>query len=829
MKKMLGVQGFVFILLSGVSQGAQPTINLEMCEVKISDMPWKRDTATVFSCCGNKMGVAINSMVLNTQPFMANITFNYTHNGVQTNTILNGEFREMDPSEITNFPEFNPQTMCFSDYLTQLKRTVSQKFCWTDPNGTDLGDFGSPELMFINKHKNHTVNFHQSIIFDSDKNENKTTFKIKYYFEGKPDAHHFPLYSMEHSSTSQELPGILYLNGQRQLQNVKTILYTTVPDKYQEMATGLRLSKEKYTDLVQDPNFLQIALYPDQMAPNKIKPQDGALNKYYRISTGTESPSKYIWTDGLNNFYFTRKKEVQVFEQNPPVKLADRVDFTDKLGGSKILTILEKTYSLLQFPSHLQGLQGRFEKGFYYLNACTNTLTGLDQSWIEEPSNINPPVSVKIDGVKVNGAWVSLVGFPHMTPFSQNGKIVFNLTTVLHSMNDDQYKDLIKYLTSVTWLEGKPPVIQSSFNSLKTIVGDNVYWNAWDKTCERLNQITNDMNSVELELSDGVILENKGNKTWELTPASWGAHKTKQGLYKIFPTYGKVDEFSKNNSEVQNINFGTNRFSFLGQNETLFFIGSDKVKNIPWNDIYITDPCYLNHDQINKLLPKLGGVKKFEVPGMKLEHWIPLPQVGVKQDILNQALARNAATITHLNCAGLKDLGHRDDHFVKAVQSMVNLQTINTLGAGLSNNDIILLAKALEDKQNLKEVSIDMPYHLSGGLELTTKVYGDFVHDATKSQSFVSRMGNTLMFGGQILLAPIAGPMTFAIGSLVDIFDWYGLDFGHALLHLNKIKNLERLNLHLCNVIKWEDYLRQKINEFRQRVYLLNTVTVNFV
>ncbi len=228
---------------------------------------------------------------------------------------------------------------------------------------------------------------------------------------------------------------------------------------------------------------------------------------------------------------------------------------------------------------------------------------------------------------------------------------------------------------------------------------------------------------------------------------------------------------------------------------------------------------------IMKLLMKVRGLEALKLAYMdSLKDW-DLPM----------RLRQNSDSVTHLDLSGSKINPSQQDDFIRAVGGMKNIQSLKLIDVGLSNDQTVTFARALEGKSSLAELELPMPYNPSLGAELIGAVYQEIWSQARD----LGGVGNLV---GQLIISPIAVPVIFTSftiydavgffddqGTLLSGLNKYGLAFRDTLCSLSKVANLQSLKLHISNLNENRAFLRKKFNELRTEIHKLGSTEIEFV
>lgn len=781
MNKILRYGGIVFVFIAMSVQAA----DLELVELMFEGTPCRKDGNDFFKDA-TKIAIKVKSFDFSVNPYRAKLTITLQGDDYIERD-LEGDLEEMAPSAISNLSIAYRPHLSASDFLKRIMAhpyKVAQKFKWHDDNFYDLDGLGSPELIFINKNAVHEAKFCSTCYFDCNKDEHITHMQVGYGFDGKEPMYSHDVYALHHAAEAALLPSIKYIDEQSCIKDVQIIRYNSVPKEYEDWAKTNKVSAQEYAEL-QESNRDPIVFALD-VAPH-------ALNKYYRQETLHEaSDFKFMWSDGTGNFFITKKIESNYYEQNDPQKVGMDVKFCDSDGPTskfKCYT-LEKSDEPIDFPQSFS-VQGKFKTGYYRLNNTTNTLGGIVQNWIEEPLSAGS-VDITINGIKINDKFSPLPGFATVVPRLRKGKLVFDLSTILHDMTNNQFDDFKDYLIAAHWLEQKTPTIKYKFAS-RTIAESK-------RANARINQLINDIGVIELDLDKGIILESIGESCL-LISSDRGPYTSKRGHSALSISTGDMRDFFKKNTALIKIRFSPGSFANLSQKAIDLLAQHEQIKYVELSEFSHDNKGKVRH---GKLFPKFIGLQKLKMPNVQISDY----------DFF-RLLMQNAPTLVHLDFSGINNLHAYGDHFVEAVKYMPHLQYINVLNSGLSNLQTVALAKALEDKKNLVEIALEMPYWIHSGIELSVRTYQEVSNAAHPA----------LVFGG-VIFCLLAIPNVLFEGTFQDIAGFNGFDFDDTILSLARIAKLKELKL---KIKKNQNISRERFNRIRYNLTLLGPINIELV
>lgn len=743
---------------------------------------------------------------------------------------ITGNLCKNAPEEITNWPDFDPQKT-FDEYLKKLRQNplrIAQKFSWTGPEGTDLFGLGSPTLFFINTYKSHTVNFHDILIQECNKEEHKTYLKLKYWFDDPAESHHHLICTIVHSAASTSMHNIKYLDDQKCLLDVASVIYTTVPKNLQG-----RLPMEEYAGISEghpDSSAPILALTPSPNVENLsgwIQPKENALGKHYRLDSESKVNSNYIWTDGAGNFFIAQEVLYEVYEQNAPQTnpTTGAFSFNNKDNAAKLkLSVLKKTSTPLYPPQNVL-IQLNLDPGYYKGNN-TNTNNSITQTWIKVAEN-STPVDVTLNHWLINGQWACILDGYSTRPEIINNEILFDLSTVLHLMNDDQYNRLKEYFLAAKWIERKPLLITYAFQDK----------NIQEKkdACKWLTELLHEQYPVKLSGADVTIYTPKNSiqSVWAVEFGTTRFQDTKHAI--IVPRIGEpLGEYTSQLKEVEFLDneIDVSHAVWLGNQNQVEKIRFKKF-NIQdfWNHKHWNPQLGLTVENIAKLFSKAVGLETLMMPNITLGDILGDP---FGRTYFHKGLLMNASTLTHLNCSGTH-LTHLSPYanfqldskgFVQAVKQMTQLRSINVLNTHLTNQDVVGLAKALQDKRNLVEIHMDMPYWVSSTFEAAIRYPQELYSIITNSADVVDFAILTFAITGIVITTPVVAPRKLLEYLIKDITNSCGIDSIHTLSALAKIENLSQLKLAVWGVRNNEDQIRQLFNGLKSN---MTPVNIEFV
>lgn len=201
--------------------------------------------------------------------------------------------------------------------------------------------------------------------------------------------------------------------------------------------------------------------------------------------------------------------------------------------------------------------------------------------------------------------------------------------------------------------------------------------------------------------------------------------------------------------------------------------------------------------------------------------------------LLNNNFDGLAPLLTSLSLSGTDNLTSHFSNFIRLLSQMKTLEKLSVLKTNLSNEKIVELAVALKKVDNIKEVSLSMPYTLSHATEFMTGASRELWADYTSPTCKISTP--------QLVASYMLLPISMSLMSLKDIVsivdsngaimspaDHYGENFYWVFTRLKEIPTLEKLNMHIIGYINRKEILREYFNSERQKMNL-PVVKVEFI
>jgi hypothetical protein len=743
--------------------------------------------------------------------------------------VLSGEVKQV-PIDISSVRTAYPFVLrvdsktSIIDYIDQLnnqERKFAECYTWeTDAFGLDqLGipdlDFEKPSLSLLNKNRMRVLKFKKAHLETESKKEasHKTYLKIYYGFDNDPQINPFVFHTIDHVPTPTSLPNIKFLDDQRRMKCVDSVLYNEVSQQLRPWAEAMNIERGQYVVPVpsnSDPEPLVVFAAPYHSQLTWPRPEGDMLNQYYEYASEFAENSCYMWTDGARNFFLTRKTDKSFYPLNQPVANQDKLTFTKKTNTGIRFETVEKTDIQLPYPHDGKfNIDGAFKRAYYKTNAVTYTAQGAVQTWVEEPASTDN-IRVTITGVRNINGWIAPVkAWPTIIPTQTGNDVVLDLSSKLHQMKSDQYEQLRDYLTLAYWMELKSPVVK--YHSKPISVKDT--WVA----CEWLNKLMLDLVWLKFDFDEGTFLEyddrvgtlymrplEEFQKRDVLGFSQWTRRSSPSSLLKRIESYPSLQVV-----DLTSCIFG-GFSSFLST-----LIESPKVQGVRYGKCKLSEleTQKLSTNQIGLLLSKMIGVQDIE-----------LPKVDVGNYAMVQAVHRNSDTLTHVDLTGLKELSHLADYFTKGVAFLPKLVSLKLLHTDLTNEQTQSLATALEKKTSLEHLELRMPYTTHTGLEVVTLE----AREAWKESGTLG--GKAKLVGKAAISIPftalsfafftqfnLVAPLIFGPDEATQRLVSYGISFRSTLFSLIHIKNLKSLTLEVREWIQNQQVLRDVFAHLRTK------------
>jgi hypothetical protein len=159
----------------------------------------------------------------------------------------------------------------------------------------------------------------------------------------------------------------------------------------------------------------------------------------------------------------------------------------------------------------------------------------------------------------------------------------------------------------------------------------------------------------------------------------------------------------------------------------------------------------ITDSQIRDIVKKLRGLEELEVRDLALGN-----ENGAFPSAWDffEGLKLNASTLLNLDFFGVVKLGCFGKSFTEIVAQMTKLRSINVLNSDLYNKQMHHLAKALTTKLELHEVKLPMPYWVSGGFEVGSRIMEDW-SSIEGPRDFVHALGITALSPFIVALEPV--------------------------------------------------------------------------
>lgn len=628
-----------------------------------------------------------------------------TFNVNQKNINLNGEFKVMTPEQFTNFPKFDPNTKV-SDYKANIAKKYSsilKKYIWT--TDTEIENLGIPQLYFIHKDEKHIVKYHDGFYQFNDRKERKTSYYINYKIGEFDDIYRHTFYTFDHEDLKTTIyKNIKYIDSNRNMFNVIAVIYNINKIKLQNI--GVRgnnvdsydISNDNYTVLIPENNssiFVEEGLSEDD------------TNKYYMIDDNfsKERKSRFIYADGLGQYFATTRKEIKTYKQNfPEIFPEDPTTSPHWCTSDDTITlkVIEKKDCPVDFPKNARPSDD-FRQGYYCLDTKTNNQTY--QQSIQHWRTTDNFVSVEIPELIVDNDQIDndQILIPNIKQSLESRNIVFDLSDIFDDYyNDNDYTALKDYIIKSSWVAVKRPSIQYDFDS------------GQDSALKWIKKLIKDLSSVELRLKGCIILEDIGNNIWKmkLAQSATNNYVTKKGNSKIFRNIDQLTDHSRFIKTKSVAEIILPLCDTLSAPDLRRLANCRVIKKIPLTSLdYYKMNSFLPEKSIDRIIGKLEGVREFDFSYsmMRLQAGCLNVISGFSQTICYQALKNNAETITRLNFQEtfIKD----PDIFINTLWYLKNLKDINTMGTDLGDHYKVELTRFLKgkSKQNLMTVRLSMP------------------------------------------------------------------------------------------------------------------------
>ena len=196
-----------------------------------------------------------------------------------------------------------------------------------------------------------------------------------------------------------------------------------------------------------------------------------------------------------------------------------------------------------------------------------------------------------------------------------------------------------------------------------------------------------------------------------------------------------------------------------------------------------------------KYIAKVRRLSTLKLPGFK----------SCMNDMLYFGLEANAATLTHLDLSGAKNLKGMGDRFVGAIRHMKQLKFLGLIKTDLHNSHTKDLVKVLMNAEYIQELKISMPYWPSTALEMNKRLVIDrwMVTKDTKDAVF-----NSIFTVMGIGLSP------FKLCD--DILGDQGTDYVYVCEALGLIAPLQKLTVKIHGFIAWNNWTERQIRKSRK-------------
>jgi hypothetical protein len=607
------------------------------------------------------------------------------------------------------------------------------------------------------------------------------------------------VFQIPHVRVSRTIvPEIMWVNDFRELMSVTHAKYNTLPNENARKWLNANKSMshwgpnpESYVTTEYDLDHPSGCILDPhlELADDLIKHQgitptllELPTNAYLRLKNiVTKKGNNYIYSDGTGRLFLSILEERFYVNQDHAAQSDGTLGFTDK--KTILVATAHRSNQLISLPKDDKTIGNGFTEGFYRLNLATSANKKNSQIWI--PSKSGQSITIECNELKENGAYSPIPGFTNLCPKNDG-------TVELPEFKDSQYAALIDYLTTYYWLERKAPVIKFRFQG---------------KDEDQIKEASFNLNKLIIELP-GASLDLDACYYLQQAPNSdMGVLQNKEKFAQRDHTSGAI-------------------WSIAGSIKALCAVigAMPSVREIKLDaaPIWELEQAIIAIDQIDRISHEGTGTRSFKATGpdtdsgeldslryvFKVKRLSMLYLTAFKSCVSNMfysGLGANAATLTHLDLSGAKNLKDKGDLFVNTVSQLKHLQFLGLLKTDLYNGHTVDLVRALIDKEHLSELKISMPYWPSLAFEMNKRLVIDRWMETKDLKDIIF---NTISTGAGIGLSP------FRLCD--DLLGDQGMDYADVCKNLGKIKPLQKLTLKLGGLIGWYRWTTKQITQYRK-------------